>query len=49
VALVYTPGGNYALSIFVHHPIQAVFDPVNDLFAQLSQATYNYYNNQTAQ
>ncbi len=49
VALVYTPGGNYALSIFVHHPVQAVFDPVNNLFAQLSQATYNYYNNQTAQ
>jgi len=46
VALVYTPGGNYALSIFVHHPVQAVFDPVNALFAELSNAIYNYFNNQ---
>ena len=48
VALVYTPGGDYALSIFVHHPVQAVFDPVNELFAQLSQAIYNYFNMDTA-
>lgn len=44
VALVYTPGGDYVLSIFVHHPVQAVFDPVNELFADLSQAIYNYFN-----
>ena len=44
VALVYTPGGDYALSIFVHHPVQAVFDPINALFAELSQAVYNYFN-----
>lgn len=46
VAIVYTPGGDYVLSIFLHHPVQAVFDPVNELYSQLSQATYNYYNNQ---
>jgi len=46
VAVVYTPGGSYVLSIFVHHPVQAVFDPVNQLFADLSSATYNYFNNQ---
>ena len=44
VALVYTPGGDYALSIFVHHPVQAIFDPVNALFADLSRAVYNYFN-----
>lgn len=44
VGIVYTPGGNYVLSIFVYHPVQAVFDPVNYLFSQLSQATYNYFN-----
>lgn len=49
VAIVYTPGGNYILSIFVHHPVQAVFDPVNNLFAELSRATYNFFNNQTVQ
>jgi beta-lactamase class A len=49
VGLVYSPGGNYALSIFVHHPVQAVFDPVNELFAALSRSVYNYYNNQLAE
>ncbi len=49
VAIVYTPGGNYVLSIFVHHPVQAVFDPVNELFAEMSQAVYNYYNNQLSE
>jgi beta-lactamase class A len=46
VAIVYTPGGNYVLSIFVHHPMQAVFDPINALVGELSQAAFNYFNNQ---
>lgn len=45
VAIVYTPRNNYVLSIFVHDPVQAVFDPVNALFADLSRATYNFFNN----
>ena len=45
VAIVYTPRDNYVLSIFVHDPVQAVFDPVNALFANLSRATYNFFNN----
>jgi beta-lactamase class A len=49
VAIVYSPGGDYVLTIFVHHPVQAVFDPVNELFAELSGAVYNYYNNQVVQ
>lgn len=48
VALVYSPGGDFALTIFVHHPAQAVFDPVNELFSELSTATYNYFNNQAS-
>lgn len=44
-ALVYTPGGNYALTILAHHPVQTVFDPVNLLFAELSQAIFNFFNN----
>lgn len=48
-ALVFTPGGNYVLTIFVYHPVQAVFDPVNALFGELSRATYNYFNNQGSQ
>jgi beta-lactamase class A len=44
-AIIYSPGGNYALSIFAHHPVQAVFDPVNTLFAEISRAVYNFFNN----
>lgn len=44
VAIIYTPGGNYIFSIFAHDEVQAVFDPVNILFANLSSAAYNYFN-----
>ncbi len=44
VAIVYTPGGNFALAIYSFHPVQLVFDPINKLFAGLARAVYNYYN-----
>lgn len=44
-AIVYSPGGDYVLTIFVHDPVQAIFDPVNALYSSLSQATYNFFNN----
>jgi hypothetical protein len=44
-ALLYSPGGNYVLTIFAHHPVQAVFDPINLLFANISSAIYNFFNN----
>ena len=43
-AIVYTPGGNYVLVMFAYHPVQAVWEPVSTLFAQLSQIVYNYFN-----
>jgi beta-lactamase class A len=43
-AIVYTPGGNYVLVIYAYHPIQTVWEPVSAMFAQLSQAVYNFYN-----
>jgi beta-lactamase class A len=43
-AIVYTPGGNYVLVIYAYHPVQTVWEPVSTLFAQLSQAVYNFYN-----
>jgi len=43
-AIVYTPGGNYVLAIYVYHPVQAVWEPVSGMIAQISQAVYNYYN-----
>jgi len=42
--IAFTPGGNFLMVGFVYHPVQLVFDPTNLLFAQLSQAVYNYYN-----
>jgi hypothetical protein len=44
VGIVYTPGGNYVLTIFAYHPVQAVWEPVSDMFADLSEAIYNYFN-----
>src|SRR5687768_6237084 len=43
-AIIYTPGGNYVFVIYAYHPVQIVFDEANALFAQMSQAVYNYYN-----
>jgi len=43
-AIVYTPGGNYVLVMYAYHPVQAVWEPVSELFAQLSQVVYNYFN-----
>jgi len=43
-AVIYTPGGNYVLSIFLYHPVQLIFDPANQLVANMSRAVYNYFN-----
>lgn len=42
--IVYSPGGNFVLSIYTHHPVQNVFDVTNPLVVSLTQATYNYFN-----
>lgn len=43
-AIVYSPGGNYVLVIYAYHPIQAVFQPVSNMYAEISQVVYNYFN-----
>jgi len=43
-AIVYSPGGNYILVVFTYHPFEIIWDTANPLFAQLSQAVYNYFN-----
>lgn len=45
--IVYTPVGNYVLSIFVHHPDQLIWEPASELVATLSEAIYNYFNQTT--
>jgi beta-lactamase class A len=42
--IIYTPGGNYIMSVFMYHPVQLIFDPANKLVMDMSQATYNYFN-----
>ncbi len=42
--IIYTPGGDYIISIFMHHPVQLVWDPINRMVAQVSEAVYNYFN-----
>ncbi|MEZ0396175.1 MAG: serine hydrolase [Anaerolineales bacterium] len=50
-AIVYTPGGNYVLSIYTYHPIQIIWERdnasrtgVSRMFADISRAVYNYFN-----
>ena len=42
--IVYTPGGNYILTIYAYHPVQALWDIINPMYAELSRAIYNYFN-----
>ncbi len=42
--IIYTPGGDYIISIFLFHPAQAIFDHANALVSGLSGAVYNYFN-----
>lgn len=43
-AIVYSPGGNYVATIYLYHPVQLVFDPINKMVADISSAIYNYFN-----
>jgi beta-lactamase class A len=43
-AIVYSPGGNYVLTIFLYHPVQMVWEPSSALVTDLSKAIYNFYN-----
>jgi beta-lactamase class A len=42
--IVYSPGGNYVLVVFLYHPDQLIWESASALVAQLSQAVYNFYN-----
>jgi len=42
--IIYTSGGNYVLTIYVYHPVQAVWEPISGMIAKISEAVYNYYN-----
>lgn len=42
--IVYTPGGNYVLTVFVYRPGELIWDTASNLVAELSEAVYNYFN-----
>lgn len=42
--IVYSPDGNYIVSIAMYQPTQLIYDIANQLTAQLSTAIYNYFN-----
>ncbi|HEY3345121.1 MAG TPA: serine hydrolase [Anaerolineaceae bacterium] len=44
VALVYSPGGDYVMAVYLYQPTQLLFDPANVLVSHLSTAVYNYFN-----
>lgn len=44
VGLVYTPGGDYVLSLFLWSEREMIWDPSASLFAGLSRTVYNYFN-----
>jgi hypothetical protein len=43
-AIVYTPGGNYVLTIYTYDPVQFEWNVTSGLFGDLSRAIYNYFN-----
>jgi hypothetical protein len=42
--IVYTPGGDYVLVIFVYNSPELIWEPASELVASISEAAYNYFN-----
>jgi beta-lactamase class A len=42
--IIFSPGGDYILVIFLYHPQQLIWDNASFLVGQLSAAIYNFYN-----
>lgn len=43
-AIVFSPGGDFVLTIFLYHPAWLDWEVSNPLMADIATATYNYYN-----
>ncbi len=44
VGIIYTPGGNFILSIYSYHPVNNIWNIINPLIGDLTKAIYNYFN-----
>ena len=42
--VVFSPGGDYVIDIYLYSPNQLVFDPINTMVAYLSMAAYHFLN-----
>lgn len=42
--IIYSPGGDYILVVFLYHPQQLIWNNASFLVGQLSGAIYNFYN-----
>ena len=45
--IIFSPGGDYILVVFLYHPQQLIWDNTSFLVGQLSAAIYNFYNQNT--
>lgn len=45
--IIFSPGGDYILVVFLYHPQQLIWDNASFLVGQLSAAIYNFYNQNT--
>lgn len=43
-AIVYTPGGNFVLTVYLYDQVQLPWDPAQRLVAYLTTSAYNFYN-----
>ncbi len=43
-AIIFTPGGDYILTIYTYHPVNNIWEVTNPLVINLTRATYNYFN-----
>ena len=43
-AIIYTPGGDYILTIYVYSPTGYIWNVASPMIAEISRAVYNYFN-----
>lgn len=42
--IIYTPGGDYVIVVFLYHPDQLLWEPSAGLVRDISRSVYNYFN-----
>ena len=42
--ILFTPGGDYVMTVYLHNRDQLLWDPANAMVSWLSQAAYEFFN-----